>query len=136
MPRMVWTPDKKWLALGVIFVAIFIDAISMHLDKPRGLGFVILCFLVVSVGVLAVVWAKQRSLLHWNQSSKRTRAILVASVIAIALVAIFLTNRHKPDEEFDDVLGCLGILFVLGLLALKRAFSRLMDALHARLTRR
>jgi phosphatidylglycerophosphate synthase len=132
VPSMAWMQDKKWLVLGIIAIAVFIDFVRMHMEKFLGWRLLILCFLVVSPLALAATWGRQRARFYWSQATGKTRTILVLSAIAIALFVIFLTNRHKPEEGIDDVVGVLGILFVLALLAVKNLFFRLMDALHAR----
>jgi hypothetical protein len=133
---MAWMQGKKWLILGIIAIAVFIDFVRMHVEKFLGWRLLILCFLVVPPLALAGTWGRQGARFYWSQSTRKTRTILVFSAIAIALFVIFLTNRHKPQEGIDDVVGFLGILFVLAFLAVRNLFFRLMDAFHARFARR
>lgn len=118
-----------------MLVAVFVGALSMDMER-FGWGFLVLCFLVGSLGSWGYFWVRERLLLHWDRLPKPKRRIAIASVLALILVGIFFANRHKPDEATADVMACLGVVCVLLLWGLYRIMSRFLDALHARLSGR
>ena len=123
--------QHPWLVVAVLLV-VFLSALSMHMERMGGWGFLILCFVVGSVGGLGFIWLREQSLLRWSQFPRSKRRIAIAVVIPLILVVTFVANRHKPDEFANDAFACFAVLVVLLFLG----FCRLVDALRTRFSRR
>lgn len=136
MPNVNRFRDQPSLMRAVVIVAVFLAAVSAHMERLRGWTFLIVCFVAGSIGGLGVIWARNRFLLRWNPLRKSTKRIVLAAVIGIYLIATFVANHHKPDGDVDDLLACLSIIGILLLWGLYRITSRILDALHARFSRR
>lgn len=121
--------------LGAALVVVFVAALSMRVQQV-GWSFFILCFVVGSLGGLSLLWIKGRVQANWNQLPKSKRIPLTALAIALVLAAIFLGNRHEPNEAAADVMECLSVLLALALLGLYRVWSRFLDNLHSKFSKR
>jgi glycopeptide antibiotics resistance protein len=55
--------------------------------------------------------------------------------IVLFLLFEFASNRHRPDEDFHDVMACLGVLGLMLLWGLYRIVSRFVDALYVRFSK-
>jgi len=122
--------EHPWLIVAVLIV-VFLSALSMHMER-MGWGFLILCFVLGSVGGLGFIWLRERSLLRWSQLPKSTRRIAIAVGVPLILIGTFVANRHKPEEFANDALTCFAVFIAF----LYWAFSRLVDALRTRFSRR
>jgi hypothetical protein len=118
--------------LVAVLAGVFLAALSMHMERIAGWGFLILCFVVGSVGGLGVILARNKTLSYWSQLPKSRRRIVIATAISLVLIGTFVANRHKPDEFANDALTCFALLF----LGLYRLFSSFLDALYTRFSRR
>ena len=127
---------NRWLLRGAVLVFVFVFALSMHVLQSTGWPFLILCFVTVSLGALGSIWIKERLLSRWHRLTVGKRAILIALGTSLALAAIFLSNRHKPDEGAADFAGVLTVFVVLLLWGLYCLWSRLLDALYVRFFKR
>jgi predicted Na+-dependent transporter len=123
--------QHPWLVVAVLLL-VFLSALSMHMERMAGWGFLILCFVVGSVGGLAVIFVRNKTLSYWGQFPKSRRRIAIATAIPLILVVTFVANRHKPDEFANDAFACFAILIVLLFLG----SCRLVDALRTRFSRR
>jgi hypothetical protein len=127
--------EQRWLILVAVLVVVFLAAVSMHMERMRGWGFLILCFVVGSLGGLGVMWVRDRALLNWSRLPKSRKRIAITTGVPLILVGTFVANRHKPDELANDVLMCFAVLVALLFWGLYRIMSRFLDALHERLSR-
>lgn len=127
---------RRWLLLSGTLVVVFLWASSMQVGRLFGWHYLILFFLAGTLSGLGFLWAKKQFLPLRSQLSKPRRAILVATVVALALAAMFINNHNRPDEGFNDALACFGLLAALLFWGLYRILSRFLDALHARFSRR
>ncbi len=121
--------------LSAVILAAFLGAVSMNMQRLQGWGFLILCLIAGSLGGLGYLWARDRVLPAWERLPKIKRLFLILLMAAIVLGARFIANRHKPDEEFADLLACIGVLVALALLGAYRIWSRLLDSLHERISK-
>jgi len=119
-----------------VFAVVFLGALSMHMERMAGWGFLVLCFVVGSLAALAFSFVRHKALSYWNQLPKSRRRIAIATAIPLILVGTFVANRHKPDEFTDDALTVFSMFLVLLFWGLYRLFSGFLDALHARFSRR
>lgn len=123
--------EHPWVVVAVLFV-VFLSALTMHMEQMGGWGFLILCFVIGSVGGLGFIWLRNQFPLRWGRFPSPKRRIAIVVVIALALVVAFVANRHKPDEFANDALACFAVLFIV----LFIGFSRLLDAVRTRFSRR
>jgi hypothetical protein len=124
--------QRQWLTRAAVVVVVFVAAVSMHMERLRGWGFFVLCFVVGSIGGLGFVLVKRRLQTVWNGLRRRQRALIVVAAIAVVLLTSFLWNYGKPDATFNDFVTVGGIIVALLLWGLYRLFSRLLDAVWAR----
>jgi hypothetical protein len=115
---------------------VFLGALSMHIDRMAGWGFLIFCSVVGSLGGFTFILGRNTTLSYWSQLPKSRRRIVIAAAIPLVLVATFVADRHKPSEFANDTLTCFTILLILLLWGLYRLFSRFLDALHTRFSRK
>jgi hypothetical protein len=104
--------ERPWMIVAVLAV-VFLAALSMHMERMAGWGFLVLCFVVGSLGGLAVIFTRNKTLSYWSQLPKSRRRIVIATAIPLVLVVTFVANRHKPDEFANDALTCFTVLLVL-----------------------
>src|SRR5580692_988387 len=123
---------QRLLTGGFVLAVVFVGALSMHMERLLGWGLFILCFFAGTLGGLGFLWAKNQVLLKWNLLSKSRRIIFVLFGVALFLLYMFISNRHKPEEDFRDVMACLVVLGLLMLWGLYRLFSIFVDTLYAR----
>jgi len=99
----------------MVLVVVFVAAVSMHMERLRGWGFLVLCFVVGSIGGLGFVWVKGRFQLAWNGLPKTRQAVLVGAAIAVVLVAAFILNYGSPDAAFNNfvTVGCIILALLL-----------------------
>ena len=131
-------PSPQWrsLILAAVILAAFLAAVSMNLQRFQGWSFIILCILAALLGGAGYAWARDRVLPAWERLPKSRRVFLVALTAGIVLVVRFIANRHRPNEQFADLLACIGLLVALGMLGLYRVVSHLLGSFHARISRR
>lgn len=127
--------ERPWLIVMVL-VVVFLGALSMHLERMVGWSFLILCFVVGSLGGLGLMWIRNQAALRWSELSKLQRRIGIATGAVLVIVVTFASNRHKPDEFANDAAVCFGLIVVSFLWGLAILVSRLVNALHARLSKR
>ena len=108
----------------------------MNMERLHGWSFLILCAIAGALGGLGYLWARDIVLPRWKQLPKVRRLFLIALTAAIVLSGRLVANRHKPDEEFADVMACVGVLVALALLGLYRFMSHFLDSFHSRASRR
>ncbi len=108
----------------------------MNMQRLHGWSFLILCVIAGSLGGLGYLWARDRVLPTWKRLPRVRRVLIIALTAIIVLAARLIANRHKPNEEFADVLAGIAVLVALALLGLYRIMSHLLDSLHARASRR
>ena len=130
------SPQWRWLLLAAAILAAFLAAISLNMQKLHGWSFIVLCVIAASLGGIGYLWARDRVLPTWERLPKVRRLFLIALAAAIVLGARLIANRHKPNEQFADVMAGIGVLVALGLLGLYRIMSHLFDSFHARTSRR
>ncbi|MFZ3265902.1 MAG: hypothetical protein WA172_17990, partial [Terriglobales bacterium] len=123
--------ERPWLIVMVL-VVVFLGALSMHLERMVGWSFLILCFVVGSLGGLGLMWIRNQAALRWSELSKLQRRIGIATGAVLVIVVTFASNRHKPDEFANDAAVCFGLIVVSFLWGLAILVSRLVNALHAR----
>jgi cytochrome bd-type quinol oxidase subunit 2 len=121
---------------GAILVAVFIGALSMHAQQKLGWAFLLLCLFVGFFGGVGALWVKGRIYATWHHLPKYKRTTFILAGTTIVLAAIFLFNRHKPDEGAADFAGVLTVFVVLFLWGLYSLWSRLLDAIYIRFTKR
>lgn len=136
MAGMDRTPQWRWLMLAAAILAAFLEAVSMNMQRLHGWSFVIVCILAGSLGGMGYLWARDRVLPSWKRLPKVRRLFLIVLTAAVVLGGRLVANRHKPNEEFADVMACIGVLVALVLLGLYSIMSHLLDAFHARASRR
>ena len=119
-----------------VLAVVFLAALTMHMERMAGWGFLVLCFVVGSLAGLALVFARNKTLSYWSQLPKSRKRIVFAAAIPLILVVTFVANRHKPDEFANDALTCFTVLLVLVFWGLYRFFSSFLDVLHVRFSRR
>jgi hypothetical protein len=122
--------------MAAVLVVIFLAAVSMYMERMLGWGFLILCFIVGSLGGLVVMRVRDRAVSNWKQLPTTKKRIAVTTGITLVLGATFIANRHKPDELANDALTCFAVVVVLVFFGLYRIMSRFLDALHARFSKR
>jgi hypothetical protein len=91
------------------------------------------CFVVGSAGGLGYIWFRERARLYWNGQTKRGKRIATAAIVLLYIAVTIISNRHKPDQVFDDVVEIVGGLLLWGMC---RVVSRFVDVLNNRLFRR
>ena len=126
---------RPWVIV-IVMVVVFIGALSMHMERIAGWGFLILCFVVGSVGGLAIIWIRNQAALGWNQLSKWQKRIGIATGVALLLVATFASNRHTPEEFANDAAVCFGLIVGFLLWGLARLVKSVVDTLHVRFSKR
>ena len=127
--------DHPWLFVTAL-VVVFLGALSMHMERMAGWGFLILCFVVGSLAGLGLIWIRNQVSLRWGELSKLQKRIGIATGVVLVIVVTFASNHHKPDEFANDAATCFALVVVLLLWGLARLMSRLVDALHARFSKR
>jgi hypothetical protein len=127
---------RRWLGLGTVLVVVFVAAVSMHMERLRGWGFFVLCFVVGSIGGLGFVLVKRRVQTAWNGLHRKQQTLIVVAAIAVVLLTSFLWNYGTPDATFNDFVTVGGTIVALLLWGLYRLFSRLLDAIWARFINR
>jgi hypothetical protein len=135
MASMNQLRENPWL-IATVLVVVFLGALSMHMERIVGWSFLLLCFVVGSLGGLGLIWIRNQAAPRWSELSKLQKRIGVASGVVLVVVVTFSTNRHKPDEFANDAAMCFALVVALSLLGLARLMSRLVDALHTRFSKR
>src|SRR5215470_14677568 len=105
---------------AVVLVVVFLGALSMHMERMAGWGFLILCFAVGSVSALGLIWVRNQFSPRWHELSKLHKRLAIASGLILFVVLTFISNRHKPNEFANDAVVCFGIVFGLLLWGLAR----------------
>jgi hypothetical protein len=124
------SPQWRWLILAVAVLAVFVGIVSMNMQRLQGWSFIILCAIAALLGGMGYRWARDRVLPAWKQLPKARRLLVVVLTAAIVLAGRLIANRHKPNEEFADVLAGIGVLVALAVLGLYRLMSHLLGSLH------
>jgi len=124
--------EQRWLILVAVLVVVFLGALSMHMERMVGWGFLVLCFIVGSVGGLGYMWGREQFLWYWNRLPKSRRRIAIAAGVVLYIIGTFIADHHQPNEGFDDAIACFFVLFALLLWGLYRIMSRFLDAIHER----
>lgn len=106
------------------------------MQRLQGWSFIILCFVASLLGGAGYLWARERVLPAWERLPRAKRLLLIALAAAIVLGARLLANRHKPNEQFADVLAGIGVLVALALMGLYRWMSHFLDSIHTRTFKR
>jgi hypothetical protein len=127
--------ERPWMIVAVLAV-VFLTALSMHVERMAGWGFFILCFIVGSLAGLALIFVRDQTVLFWSQLPKSRRRIVIATAVLLILVETFASNRHKPNEFANDAAVCFGLVVASLLWGLASLISRLVNALHARHSKR
>jgi hypothetical protein len=127
---------RQWLMRGAVLVVVFAGAVSMHMERSRGWGFLVLCFVAGSVGGLGFVWLRKQLVSDWNRFSKARRVGLIGAGIALVLVGTLILNYGRPDAAANILLTTGGVALALVMWGLYRLFSRLVDALWTHFTNR
>ena len=135
MPGMTQFRERPWFIV-LVLVVVFLGALSMHVERMVGWGFLILCFVVGSLGGLGLIWTRNRAAPRWNELSKLQKRIGVATGMVLIIIGTFASNRHKPDEFANDAAVCFGLVVASLLWGLASLMSRIVNALHARLSKR
>jgi len=128
------SPHWRWLFLAAVILAAFVGAVSVFMERLHGWSFIILCAIAALLGGIGY-GARNLVLPTWKRLPKVRRFLLIALTAVIVLAGRLVANRHSPDEQFADVLVCLGFLVALALVGLYRLMSHLFDAFHARASR-
>lgn len=126
--------EHPWL-IAMVLVVVFLGALSMHMERIAGWGFLILCFVVGSLGGLGLIWIRNQAALRWSELSKLQKRLGITTGVVLLLVVTFAANRHKPDEFANDGAVCFGLIVGFLLWGLARLTKSLVDALHARLSK-
>jgi len=121
---------------GVVLIVVFVVALSMHAQRLRGWGFLILCFLVGCLGAFGAEWVIGQLRSVWNRLSNKQHVGVVCDAVAIVLAGSFIVNHGKRDEAFNDFVTCCCVFLALLLWGLYRLFSRVLDTVWARLSKR
>ena len=95
------------------------------MQRFHGWSFIILCFVASLLGGVGYLWAKDRVLPSWERLPKVRRLVFIALTAAIVLGGRLIANRHKPDEQFADVMIGIGVLAALALVGVYRKISHL-----------
>jgi hypothetical protein len=127
--------EHPWFVVAAL-VLVFLGALSMHAERMAGWGFLILCFVVGSLCGLGLIWIRNQAAQRWSALSKLQKRIGIATGVVLVVVVTFASNRHKPDEFANDAAMCFALVVALLLWGLARLMSRLVDALHARFSKR
>jgi len=135
MAGMTQWREHPWLIVAAL-VAVFFGALSMHMERMAGWGFLILCFVVGSLAGLGLIWIRNQSALRWSELSKLQKRIGMATGAVLVIVVTFVSNRHKPDEFANDAAMCFVVVVAFLLWGFARLMSLLVDALHARFPKR
>ena len=123
------SPQWRWLLLAVVILAAFVGAVSMTMPRLHGWSFIVLCAIA---GLLGGIGYRFRDLVlpTWKQLPKGKRLFLIALTAAIVLAGRLVANRHRPDEQFADVVVAIGVLVALALVGVYHIMS---SSSHARL---
>ncbi|MGC2619935.1 MAG: hypothetical protein WA414_12905 [Acidobacteriaceae bacterium] len=124
--------EKGWLLIGIVVAA---PGAVMLIQNPLrlGVGFQIACGVTGVAGVLAYVWAERRFKDSWPARPRNQKLQIIAAAVALLIVVTVIHNRKDPDAVLEDSLAC-GLM--IGFVSLYFLFSKSMDALAARLSRR
>jgi drug/metabolite transporter (DMT)-like permease len=121
----------RWLIAAAVLAA-FLGAASMNMERLQGWSFITLCFVASLLGGVGYLWARDRVLPSWERLPKVRRLLLVVLTAAVVLAGRLIANRHKPNEQFADVIAGIGVLVALALLGLYRIASHIRDSSHTR----
>jgi hypothetical protein len=124
--------ERLWIIVAVL-AAVFLMALSMHVERW---GFFLLCLIVGSLAGLGLIFARDQTVLFWSQLPKSRRRIAIATAVPLILVVTFASNHHKPNEFANDAALCFGLIIASLLWGLASLMSRLVNALHTRLSKR
>jgi hypothetical protein len=119
-----------------VLAVVFLAALSMGMQRTVGWGFFVLCFIVGTLAGLALIFVQEQTVSFWSQLPQSRRRLAIATTVPLVLVVTFVANRHKPDEFANDAAMCFALVVALLLWGLARLMSRLLDALHARFSKR
>jgi ABC-type uncharacterized transport system permease subunit len=111
------SPQWRWLIVAAAILTAFLGAVSMTMERLHGWSFLVFCFVASLLGAVGYRWARERLL-------------VVVLTAAVVLAGRLIANRHKPNEEFADVLAGIGVLVALAVFGLYRLMSHLLDSLH------
>ena len=111
--------------LATAIFAAFVGAVSMNMERLHGWSFIVVCFVASLLGAVGYLWARDRLVPTWERLPKARRLFLVALTAAIVLGGRLVANRHKPDEQFADVMIGIGVLAAFALVGLYRRISHL-----------
>jgi len=127
--------EHPWLIV-IVLILVFLGALSMHMERMAGWGFLILCFVIGSLGSLGIIWTRNQAGLRWSELSKLQKRIGIATGVVLVVVVTAASNRHKPDEFANDAALIFGLVVASLLWGLATLMSRLANALQSRLSKR
>lgn len=127
--------ERPWLIV-IVMIVVFLGAFSMHMERMAGWGFLFLCFVVGSIGALALIWVRNEASARWGQLSEWQKRIGIATGLVLVLVVTFAANRHKQDEFANDAAMCFALIVGLLLWGLARLVKGVVDTLYARFSKR
>jgi Na+/H+ antiporter NhaB len=127
---------RQWLLRGATLTVVLLVALSLHVERLGGFGVFIVCFVAGSVGGVAAISGNHRLGSFWNRRSTKQKVAIVCATVAIVLLACFAPNYGKPDAASRNLDDCSLICVALVLLGCYHIFSRFMDRLWARFSRR
>lgn len=127
---------RRWIGTALVLTAVFLGAVSLHVERVAGWSIFILCFAVGSVGGLAMMWARHQLYEKWDRTPRKHRTILIVLAIPVVMLISIASNYGKPDATFNIVGTVVCICLALALWGCYRLFSALLDRLAIRFGRR
>jgi drug/metabolite transporter (DMT)-like permease len=130
-------PQRKWLFYSVVLATVFLLALSMDMPRMFGWGFFALTFVIVAPIILALQFFVMTPIVvFWRGASKKKKFAVASAVFGFLLALNIVMNHGKPDAVSEDwnafFVGCFGLL----LWGCYCIFSRFLDRLWERFSRR
>jgi uncharacterized membrane protein HdeD (DUF308 family) len=130
IPTMASSRRILWITLGVLALLDFaIDILGSSVESDLG----VICLISGIVGFGSARATRE----HWRALPRRDQSLLLIAWYALFVAAVVYDNRKMPSTADIDITLCTAIPIVgTALFFLYRAFSKSMDILWMRFTRR
>jgi len=126
-----------WLFYATIIATVFLIALSMDVPRLFGWGGFLLTFAIVLAILLAYLsFIKPKVVAFWSGASKKKKFAVACACVGFLMILNITSNHGKPDASINDFYDFCGICFALLLLGCYRIFSRFLDRMWARFSRR
>ncbi len=127
---------QDWVRMAVVLGVVFLGALSLHMERLGGWGFLLLCFAVGSIGGFAWMCGSSYLKQKWVGLARKQKLLLVLAACVIYVVISGVKNYGAPDAGFKNFSAFLTLSLVMLLFGAYKLVSIVLDKIWFRLTHR